>query len=160
MAHKGGDDSEDLFDDPARNGDFICDRDEDQQESIACDQVEEEKGVGHGKRNESHKRNNRALGILRIDTSAPHAVAFHSRRKSSASSVGDFRCIGATLNPQVSSFFPLFIYTTISFGFFKRKETTRLKFTLSFFYPIVHALHVWLFLRDAGLLAYYLSKSF
>lgn len=113
MAKKGGDE------DPAPTSDF--DRDEDQLETIPCDRgggMEEEKGVGHRRRKESNKRNP-AVGILRIDTSAAAAAGaatgFDSRRKSSASSVGDFRCGGATLNPQVSRYlfrFFFFFYST------------------------------------------------
>lgn len=140
MAKKGGDE------DPAPTSDF--DRDEDQLETIPCDRgggMEEEKGVGHRRRKESNKRNP-AVGILRIDTSAAAAAGaatgFDSRRKSSASSVGDFRCGGATLNPQVSRYsfrvFLLFLFNKSNTFLFHHKnefsiENSRLVFFCFFF---------------------------
>jgi hypothetical protein len=62
------------------------------------DDKDQQQGVGRPRK--QSKRN--AAGILRIDTTAAAAAAgFNSRRKSSASSVGDFRSGATYLNPQV-----------------------------------------------------------
>jgi hypothetical protein len=63
------------------------------------DDKDQQQGVGRPRK--QSKRNAGAAGILRIDTTAATAAGFNSRRKSSASSVGDFRSGATYLNPQV-----------------------------------------------------------
>lgn len=65
------------------------------------DQQQQQQGVGRPRK---QSKRNAAAGILRIDTTAAAAGfinSANSRRKSSASSVGDFRSGATYLNPQV-----------------------------------------------------------
>jgi hypothetical protein len=92
----------------------ILDQDEDHQgidggeskvEKSGWDEEEDkdqEQGVGRRRKESKRNKGTGAAGILRIDTGS--ATGFHdgSRRKSSASSVGDFRVGANYLNPQVS----------------------------------------------------------
>lgn len=93
-----------------------------EEEAEDCWDADEDKDhqqLGVGRRRKESKRNNASAvvvpGILRIDTTAASSVGYaNSRRKSSASSVGDFRSGASYLNPQVSqfpfSFFFFFLY--------------------------------------------------
>lgn len=86
----------------------IVDEDQNQQleeeeeskvENVLDDDKDKDQGVGRPIGKKESKRNSPA-GILRIDTSAGYNS--NSRRKSSTSSVGDFRSGASYLNPQVS----------------------------------------------------------
>ncbi|XP_046454543.1 transmembrane channel-like protein [Daphnia pulex] len=78
---------------------------EDESGWLDNDDKDQQQGVGRPRK--QSKRNAGAAGILRIDTTAATAAGFNSRRKSSASSVGDFRSGATYLNPQADEKSPL-----------------------------------------------------
>ena len=89
---------------PDDDSSTIVDQDQNQLEEeskveniLDDDDPDKDRGVGRPIGKKESKRNSPA-GILRIDTSA----GYNSRRKSSTSSVGDFRSGASYLNPQVS----------------------------------------------------------
>ena len=88
------DDSSTIVDED-QNQQQLEEEEESKVENVLDD--DKDQGVGRPIGKKESKRNSPA-GILRIDTSA----GYNSRRKSSTSSVGDFRSGASYLNPQVS----------------------------------------------------------
>jgi len=95
--------------------------------------AEEDQGVARQRKDSQRRR----AGILGLDTWAAAGFDSASRRKSSASSVGDFRGGATHLNPQVSpNLIRIFIETISVVSIHWRRRLSLALFVLDFLWAI------------------------